>query len=296
MHVSVDKLPAPTVAVLGTGVMGAPMARNIAAAGLAVHVWNRTRAKAESLAEAGITVAEDPAAAVRTADIVLTMLTDGPAVEEVMRGIGVSLEGKVWAQTTTVGPEAATRLADLAAERGMAFVDAPVVGTRGPAEAGGLKVLAACDADVRDRLVAVFDAIGSETVWLDGGPGAASRLKLVVNNWVLALNTATGETLALARALGVEAQYFLGTVAGGPLDAGYLRAKAEAILEEDFTPDFSVANAAKDARLILDAAEREGIRLDVAEATARRFERAVREGHGGRDMAAAYLASFDGER
>ncbi|MBV2361934.1 NAD(P)-dependent oxidoreductase [Streptomonospora nanhaiensis] len=282
---------APRVAVLGTGTMGAPMARNIAAAGMPVRVWNRTRAKAEPLAGAGIEVAGTLDEAVADADIVVTMLYDGDTVEEVMAGIVPPAPGAVWAQTTTVGLAATNRLAARAAELGMDYLDAPVLGTRGPAEQGALTVLAAGPERARRRSAPVFSAIGARTVSFDQ-VGAASRLKLVANSWVLALTSATAEALSLAEGLGVDARDFLDVVSGGPLDSGYLHAKAGAILSGDYTPSFSVANAAKDANLVLDAAAAAGVHLDLAAASARRFARAAEAGHGDADMAAGYHASF----
>jgi 3-hydroxyisobutyrate dehydrogenase len=283
---------APTVALLGTGIMGTGMGLNLLAAELPVRVWNRTADKALALGEAGATVATTPAEAVAGADVIVTMLGDGHHVREVMEQAEPQV-GQVWAQMTTVGAEQDALLA-LARERGLRFVDAPVVGTRAPAEQGTLLVLAAGSPDVRAAVQPVFDAVGRETRWIaDDADGlAASRLKLVVNSWVLAITAATGEALALATGLGVDPQAFLDAVGGGPLDLPYLQAKAKAIRAEDWTPSFSVTNAAKDADLISAAAEAAGVRLDLAPAAAARFHRTAAAGHGDDDMAANYLASF----
>ena len=177
------------------------------------------------------------------------------------------------------------------------FLDAPVLGTRKPAEQGQLTIFAAgpdeASQSIRERVRPVFDAVGRKTVWLDE-VGAATRLKLVTNSWVTALNVAAGESVALARALGVDPEDFLEAVAGGLTDSPYLHMKARAILDEDFTPSFSVTLAGKDARLIKEAGETAGLRMDVASAAAERFGRAAALGHGDDDMAAAYFASFDG--
>jgi 3-hydroxyisobutyrate dehydrogenase len=150
------------IAVLGTGTMGAPMARNLAAAGHEVTAYNRSREKAEPLADDGVTVAGDPAAAVRGAEVVVTILADGAAVEAVMGDAVDALEdGAVWAQMSTVGLEATERLVALAREHGVAIVDAPVLGTKAPAEQGALIVLAAGPAEARERCAPVFDAVGS---------------------------------------------------------------------------------------------------------------------------------------
>ncbi|SDM04032.1 NAD-binding protein [Streptomyces wuyuanensis] len=116
----------------------------------------------------------------------------------------------------------------------------------------------------------------------------------MLNSWVGELDHATGEAIGLARALDVDPGLLLDAVSGGPLDNGYLRAKSAAILDGDFTPSFTVANALEDARLIVEAAGRAGLRLDLAEAGAARLERAERGGRGEDDMAASYFASFEG--
>ncbi|MFF4653262.1 NAD(P)-dependent oxidoreductase [Streptomyces sp. NPDC001380] len=286
-----------SVAVLGTGIMGAAMARNLARAGLDVRVWNRTRAKAQPLAADGARVADTPAEAVHGADVVLTMLHDGPAVLQAMGQAAPALRpGAVWAQCSTAGLEAQPVLAAFAADHGLLYVDAPVLGTRQPAESGQLLVLAAGPAEARPVLAPVLDAVGSRTAWVgeDGASGAATRLKLVCNSWVLAVTHGTAEALALAHALGVDPQAFLDAVAGGPLDMGYLRAKAAAVLSGDYSPNFTVATAEKDARLIVEAGRQAGVAMDVAAAGAERFRRAAAQGHADEDMAASYFASFAG--
>lgn len=289
----------PTVSVLGTGIMGAAMARNLCRAGMSVQVWNRTREKAEPLAADGARVAGTPAEAVEGADVVLTMLYDGHTVMGVMREAVPGLRsGTVWAQSTTAGTELVGDLAAFAREHGLVFYDAPVLGTRQPAEDGKLTVLAAGPEAGRETVAPVFDAVGAKTLWTgdDGGAGSASRLKLVANSWVLAATAATGEVLALAKALGVDPERFFELIEGGPLDMGYLRAKSALVLEDRLTPaQFAVGTAEKDARLIVEAGERGGVRLDVAAAAAERFARAAALGHGDEDMVAAYFASFEDE-
>ncbi|MFF4360528.1 NAD(P)-dependent oxidoreductase [Streptomyces sp. NPDC001604] len=284
-----------TVSVLGTGIMGAAMARNLARAGHLVRAWNRTRAKAEPLAADGAHIADTPAEAVQGADVVLTMLYDGPTTLDVMREAAAGLRpGAAWVQSTTAGIEAVTQLAAFAEEHGLVFYDAPVLGTRQPAEAGQLTVLAAGPVGGRAVVEPVFDAVGARTMWTGDEAGSATRLKLVANSWVLAATAATGEVLALAQALDVDPQNFFDLIAGGPLDMGYLKAKAGLVLNDRLSPaQFAVATAAKDARLIVEAGRENGVRLDVAAATAERMERAAAQGHGDEDMAAAYFASFD---
>jgi 3-hydroxyisobutyrate dehydrogenase len=281
-----------TVAVLGTGIMGAPMARNLAAAGHEVRAWNRSRERAAPLAADGVAVAGEVAEAVRGADVVVTMLADADAVLATVDAAG-DLGGAVWAQMSTVGIAGTERCAALAAERGVAFVDAPVLGTRQPAEAGALTVLASGADEARAPCEPVFAAVGARTLWL-GEAGAGTRLKLVANAWVLALTEATAETFALAEGLGLDPRQLLDVVAGGPLDVPYLRAKGQMILERDFPPAFSLRLAAKDARLVEEAAGRHGLDLPLLATVADRLGQGVEAGHGDEDMAATWRTSAPG--
>jgi len=282
------------VAVLGTGIMGAAMARNLASAGMEVCVWNRTREKAEPLAQDGASVAESPTGAADGADFLLTMLSDADVVEEAVGGedgpLSVLAEGGVWLQTSTVGIEGNERLAKIAAEHGVAYVDAPVLGTKEPAEQGRLVVLASGSEEVRERSQPVFDAIGGRTLWL-GSAGAGSSLKLVVNNWIVGLLGVLAETIALAEALGVAPARFLEVIEGGPLGLPYAQIKGRMMIEEEFPTSFSLRLARKDAGLVLDAAGMHGVPLTVAEAVAARFDEAIEAGYGEEDMAAVHHAT-----
>lgn len=278
-----------TVAVLGTGYMGAPIARNIADAGLAVRVWNRSRARAEPLADAGVTIADTPGGAADGADIVVTMLSDGPVVAEVIDaaagGLGADV---VWLQMSTVGVAWSTRLAARAADLGVTYVDAPVLGTREPAEAGTLVILAAGAAEVRDRVAPVFDVVGSRTIWIDT-VGHASRLKLVINAWIAALTAALAESVALAEHLDVDPRQFLDAIEGGAVGAPYAQIKGPMMIAGDYPTSFPVRLARKDVGLVLDAAG-DALPLRVAEAVAAQFTAAIDAGAGEDDMAAVRRA------
>jgi 3-hydroxyisobutyrate dehydrogenase len=278
-----------TIGVLGAGTMGAPIARNLAKAGFAVRVWNRTRAAAEGIE--GVTVADTPAAAVSGADFMLTMLTDGRVVAEVA---GDALDGAddrtIWIQASTVGIEATERLEQIAVNRGIPFVDAPVSGTKEPAEQGELTVLASGPEELRERCEPVFEAIARKAVWL-GPAGAGTRMKLVLNCWLVALVEGLAETLALARGLDLDPALFLETIAGGPLDLPYAQLKGKLMLAEEFPESFRLRLAAKDARLVVEAAVRAGLDLPLAETIAERLERGVQLGYGDEDLAATYRTS-----
>jgi len=307
-------LAAETIAVLGAGgTMGFPMARNIARAGLPVRVWNRSRDKAAPLAADGAYLARSPRDAASGAGIVITMLADEDAVIAAMDGpdgalralsgaqqaghqAGDATAGEpygprqaLWVQMSTIGETATRRCAALANRSGVGFADAPVLGTRQPAEEGKLVILESGPPEARQRVAPVFDAIGQRVIRA-GEAGAGSRLKTVVNCWVLAVVEAGAETIALAEALGLDPALFFSAVDGGPLDLPYLRMKGKAMTTREFTPAFRLALAAKDADLARRAAEERDLDLPLIEALARRYAEAAKE-HGDKDFSATYLLS-----
>lgn len=281
-----------SVAVLGTGLIGAAIARNLTRKGFKVRAWNRTAGKAQVLKTDGVEAFETPADAARDADVLITVLKDGPAVSEAVAAALPALrKGAVWLQLSTVGAEAIDTLAAFAEENGILFYDAPVQGTRQPAEQGKLVILASGCAEGRSIAQQVFDAIGQRTVWVSDKPGASSRLKLALNAFVFALTHGTAEALTIARALGVDPALVVEVVTGGPLDSGYFQSKAAAILNEDYTTSFSVDNGLKDTRLVVEALAGTGVHADMVMAGLSRFQRAIAGGHGEKDIAASFLAS-----
>ncbi|MFY0409313.1 NAD(P)-dependent oxidoreductase [Solicola sp. PLA-1-18] len=281
----------PRVALLGLGTMGAGMAHNILEAGLELSVWNRSADKAAPLGEAGATVASTPAEAVEGADVVVTMLFDTASVLEVMTQAASSLgDDAVWVQTSTLGVDGTDAVAAVAAERGVAFVDAPVLGTKGPAESGNLVVLASGEESLQARVAPVLDAIGSRTLWV-GPVGSASRLKLVCNAWVLTVVGGIGQSVAMAEAFGLEPQQFLDAIGGGAMDAPYVAMKTKAIVAGDFDPQFAIDGGLKDAGLIADAARQAGLDPRLMDALRHELQVASDAGHGDKDLAATYLAA-----
>jgi 3-hydroxyisobutyrate dehydrogenase len=283
----------PAIAVLGTGRMGAPIARNLLAAGFAVAVWNRTPGRARELAGAGARVAASPADAAGSADVVLTMLADGDAVAHAMNGphgaVSALRRGSVWIQMATVGVDWTARFSALAQDHGLEFVDAPVSGSDGPARDATLVVLASGAEAVHPRVQPLFDAIARRTLWL-GPAGNGTRLKLVLNTWLASLAEAVAETLALTGALGLEPELFLEAVAGGPLEAPWATTKGRAMLAREFTPGFALRLALKDAHLALEAGRENGLELPLTDAIARRWEPAIPR-HGDDDIAAVIDAA-----
>jgi 3-hydroxyisobutyrate dehydrogenase len=282
------------VAVLGAGgTMGVPIARNLARAGMSVAAWNRSPDKAAALAGDGVRLADSAAAAAAGADVVLTMVSDAEAVIACMegeRGAATAMgSSAAWIQLSTVGEIGTDECIRLAADRDLLFFDAPVLGTRQPAEQGALVVLASGPASERDRAQPVFDIIGQKTIWV-GEAGAGTRLKLVANSWVLSVVEAGAETIALAEGLGLRQELLFEALDGSTLDLPYLRIKAAAMASRSFDPAFRLALAAKDAGLVEEAADRRDLDLPVLRAIRERLDEGARQ-HGDQDISATFLTS-----
>jgi 3-hydroxyisobutyrate dehydrogenase len=192
----------------------------------------------------------------------------------------------------TIGLEGSERCAELARDRGLVYVDAPVMGTKKPAEEGMLIVLASGPEAERERLEPFFDAIGKRTIWL-GEAGQGSRLKVVVNSWICTITEGTAEMLRLAEALGLEPRLVLDAIEDGPLDVPYGRMKAEMMLKDEYPPSFRLALAAKDARLAVAAGEEAGAEIPVIEAIAAQMT-AVAAEHPDDDLAVLFRGTSAG--
>jgi 3-hydroxyisobutyrate dehydrogenase len=280
------------VAFLGTGTMGLPMARNLARAGVELRAWNRTLERARPLEREGATVCEDPRETAADSDVLVTMLSDTVAVLDTAAGVLPSLApDAVWVQMSTIGLQGSAMCEDAAGDAGVQFVDAPVLGTREPAEQGELVVLASGPPEARERLAKLFDAVGKRTLWV-GEAGQGTRAKVVINSWIVGVVGVLAETIALAQSLDVDPQVFFDALEGGPLDLPYARLKGKLMIEDAFDdPAFRLALARKDSELVLDAAEQGGLELPIAEAVCDRLRRAEEAGHGDEDMAATYWAT-----
>jgi 3-hydroxyisobutyrate dehydrogenase len=279
------------VAVLGAGSsMGSGIARNIAHAGIGVRAWNRTREKAEPLADDGVAVLDSPAEAVDGAHLVLTMLADA---QTVLDSVGSALPGlradAIWLQMSTIGEQGTEQCMEFAQGHGLAFVDAPVLGTTQPAQEGKLVVLASGPDELRDRVQPVFDAVGQRTMWV-GPAGIGSRLKLATNIWVLTVTEGCAEAIAFAEGMGLDPAQLVEAISGGPLDSPYFQIKAKAIIGRQFEPQFKLGLAAKDGRLIEAAMRRRDLELPLVTAVAEQMAKAAKD-NPDKDMSATYLAS-----
>jgi 3-hydroxyisobutyrate dehydrogenase len=282
------------VAVLGTGIMGSAMARNLVVAGLPTTVWDGSPAATAPLASAGALVAPSAADAIADAQVVITMLPTADAVDSVIRGHGLNAfaRGAVWAQMGTIGVAATARFDDMVHQLrpDVRFVDAPVSGTKGPAEAGQLLILASGPPAAEAIVQPAFSAIGRKTVWL-GQAGQGSRMKLVVNAYLSFLVEGVAEALELGHQLGIDAAGLDAVIEGGPLDAPLADAKLHKIAGGDFTPEFPLEWALKDVDLAIEAAS--GTRLPMLQALSRQWRLAVEAGYGRDDVSAVRLALSD---
>jgi 3-hydroxyisobutyrate dehydrogenase len=280
------------VAVIGTGIMGSGMARNLLAADLTTTVWDRSEEATEALTAAGARVAASAPEAVRGAQVVITMLPTEAVIEAVVFDGGVAeafAAGAVWAQMGTIGAEATTRFSQRLGQlrRDVLYVDAPVSGSKGPADTGQLLILASGPPEAESLVHAAFAAIGRKTVWL-GPAGQGSKMKLAVNAYMSVLIEGVAEALELASQMGIDPAKLDEAIAGGPLDAPIADAKLHKMESGDYAPEFPLQWALKDVNLALQSVD--GASLPLLAALSGQWQAAVDAGHGRDDVSAARLA------
>jgi 3-hydroxyisobutyrate dehydrogenase len=279
------------VAVLGVGIMGSAMARNLVAAGLRTSVWDRSPSATAALSEAGALAAASPEEAVREARVVITMLPTADIVNSVIfDGVAEAFaEGAAWAQMGTLGVAETTKIAQRLGKvrPDVMFVDAPVSGSKGPAETGQLLILASGPPAAEAIVSPAFSVIGRKTVWL-GEAGQGSRMKLAVNAYMSTLIEGVAEAVELAGQLGIDTAKLAEAIEGGPLDAPLADAKLHKMERGDYAPEFPLEWALKDVDLAIDAAD--GDKLPLLVALSQQWHAAVQAGHGREDVSAARLA------
>jgi 3-hydroxyisobutyrate dehydrogenase len=270
------------------------MARSLAREGHRVAVWNRTAARAEAIEADGITACGAIADALLGADVVFTMLYDAASVLEVTgEVVGALGSGAVWAQSTTVGPAGMRRIAEAAGAARDRLLDAPVLGTKQPAEDGKLTMLVSGPAALADRARPAFDAVGARTLEVGERLGDASALKLAANSWVASLCAATAQAMGLAESLGLDPRMFLEAIRGSASDSTYAQVKGAAMAQRSWDdPAFALDSVVKDVGLMVEAARDSGFPDDLLATLLALYDRAADRGLGGADMAAV-RAAFD---
>lgn len=278
----------PSVAVLGLGAMGHAFAANLLKNSFTTYGWNRTRARGEDLENAGLRLIDTPQQAVEQADVVIAMLADASTTESVLdQAISTLKQGAIVVQMGTIGVESTEKLiATFQQQRpDVVFLDAPVSGTKTPAENAQIVVLASGDRERAAAVEPVFAAISKGTKWL-GAAGAATKMKLVVNAWLISMVQGLSESTQMAKEFGFSPDDLWSVLEGGPLAVPYVKGKLEMIKEGSFEPQMHLTWALKDVNLALAASktsELPGLSLisDV-------WQEAVEAGYGEKDLSVVY--------
>jgi len=275
-----------TTAFLGIGSMGHGMATSALRAGIPTIVWNRQPEATKDLAELGADVAESAADAARRAEIAVTMVTDADAVVSIARDQGMLAAlapNAVWAQMSTIGVAGIERVAGLVdAERpDVTLLDAPVSGSKVPAEQGQLTIFASGPDEARSRVAPLFEALGQRTIWV-GPVGDGSRLKLVNNTWLAFTAESVASSMALARRLGLQTETVVNALDGSSLVSPWQTAKLQRIVKDEYEPQFALALALKDVHLALQAADDD--RFAALASLADEWQQAVDDGLGDQDL------------
>jgi 3-hydroxyisobutyrate dehydrogenase len=274
------------VAVLGIGAMGHGMAASALRAGIPTIVWDRSPEAARELTDLGAQATATAAEAARQASVVVTMVTDADAVLSIAQDQGVLsalAPGAVWVQMSTIGVAGTDRVAAVARRErpDVMLVDAPVSGSRDPAERGQLTIFASGPAEAHSRVAPLFDALGQRTIWV-GEAGAGTRLKLVNNTWLAFATEALATSVALARRLGLETATVIDALGGGPLVSSWQEAKLHRVAEGEYSAQFALSLALKDVRLALEAVADDP--FAVLAALASEWQQAVDQGLGAADL------------
>jgi len=280
------------IAVLGLGIMGSAMAKNLKKAGHDVYVYNRTRQKALALAEHGIKTLETPAQASDLCGITIVMVTDPAAVESVCFGpsgwTSGNPKGRLLINMSTVGTDYAIKLAGKIAAAGARFLDCPVCGSKAQAENAQLVILAAGDKSEADKARSVLLAMGKAVVY-SGQTGRASSLKLCINLLLAQMTTGLAEAVSLAEATGVEPALVSEVIHNSPaMDCGYFRIKEKNILSRSYAPAFSLANMLKDVRFAQAEAAAKGRALPVNAAVRQLMEDTLARGFADKDLSSVF--------
>lgn len=269
---------------IGLGKMGMPMARNLVTAGFPVTVYNRTAARTSELAEAGAETAASIAELAAASDIVVSMISDDPALEAVAAEVlAVAAPRTIYADMSTVSPAASARVAEGAAERGIAYVRAPVSGSTGFAAAAQLIILVSGPADACAACNAMFAAMSRKIVPMGEGEEARA-IKLVVNLMIGTTAAMVGEALAFGERAGLDWETMIDVIADSPVASPLVGYKTQMLKDRDFTPAFSASQMAKDFDLILDTARQRDVPMPVTACVRQLWSAMMAGGKGDLDM------------
>lgn len=280
------------IAFIGTGIMGSAMAANLMAAGHTLTVHNRTQSRAESLVEKGASWADTPAAAVADAEVVITMLSKPDAVEATALDQSTGFlphmqPGAIWMDSSTVNPDFSRRMAAAATEHNVRFLDAPVAGSKVPAQTGQLVFIVGGPADAVETCRPLFDIMGSKVIHV-GDHGMGNALKLVVNHMLATSMLAFAEGLVLGEALGVNREQIMNTLIGGPVTAPFIAGKRAKIEGDDYSPEFPLRWMQKDLAMAAEMAFQTQTAMPMSNAAKELYQLAARAGYAEDDFSAIY--------
>jgi len=277
------------IGFIGLGIMGKPMALNLLAKGFSLAVYNRTAEKAREFEEKGAKVASTPREVAATAETVILMLSDPSAIDAVVEGadglFASMAQGSILVNMSSVSPAYSRDLAGRAAKRGITLVDAPVSGSKKPAEDGTLVILASGPEEAVTSLEPVFLAMGKKVVYC-GEAGMGSAMKMAVNLLLGVMMAGLAEATNFAERQGIETIRFLDTILAGPLSCGLFQLKAEMFKEDLYPTQFPLKHMFKDLRFIMETAESVGAPLSTGGAVKTLYEKATEQGLGEEDFAA----------
>ncbi len=281
----------PKIGFLGLGIMGAAMAGNLVKAGLPVTVYNRTPEKAAALVAAGARLAATPLSLAEETDILLAMVTGPEALDALLWGeqgaAGGFSAAKTFINMSSVPPRYTLNLAEELAPLEVTFIDAPVSGTKKPAEEGKLVILAGGDRDKIAALAPIFQVLGQKVVYC-GPVGQGSMMKMAINLLLGVMMTGLAESLNFAQKNGLAPEALLEVIAAGAMNCGLFQMKKEMLLTADYPPNFPLKHMTKDLKFIIDTAYDSGAPVPAAHAVLQLFRAGVGFRLGDEDFAAVY--------
>lgn len=279
------------VTLLGIGLMGGPLAQRLGGCGHHVRVWNRSPSHATYLEASGVELKLDVSEAVAGADVVVLTLSNAEAIQSVLGSPGVldALKGGVVVQMGTISPQQSRALASQLAEAGVAYLEAPVLGSRPEAANGTLQVMAGGEPDVFNRCLPLLKDCGSDPI-LVGPVGQAATLKLALNQLIAALTSGFALSLGLVRREGLSVELFLRILRASALYAPTFDKKLDRMLSGDYTkPNFPLRHLLKDAVLCQETAKFDGLRTEVLDAIVQQLTAGIEAGHGNDDYSSLAL-------
>ncbi len=274
------------IGFIGTGLMGQPMARRLLEGGYALTLWTRTAEKARPLLEAGAGWADSPKAVAQVSGVVITMVTDSRASEEVICGRNGVLEGAhpdlILVDMGSIAPEASRSISIRAREKGIPMLDAPVTGNPKVASEGKLGIMVGGPRDTFDACLPIFERMGVKIVYV-GDNGAGTTLKLI-NNLILGIAIeAVAEAFVLARKVGIDPQKVIEITSVGGARTGAMETRGPRMARHEFSPHFSTDNMYKDLSSVMKLADEAGVSLPATSISAEMLRAAKSQGKGSLD-------------